>query len=260
VRNVIVTGGTRGIGRAIVDVLRVNNSVSKVVFCGTTKQSVADALSENGWKSDEKVLGFECDVTSETSVGTFIDAVSNCGIPVDVLVNNAGIANGGVTKDQTFEQWKKVIDTNLHSVFLLTAACLKVKPFFHNQREGKIINIASTAGKQGIKFGAAYSASKHGVVGFTKSLGFELASSQIAVNAVCPGYVETDIAKGNRSRLSKLNNISEEEVKKSIENRIPIGRYVQPQEVARLVSMLISMEGNGVTGQAYNICGGLGNY
>lgn len=125
---------------------------------------------------------------------------------------------------------------------------------------GRIINIASTAGKQGVVLGAPYSASKHGVVGFTKALGNELAPTGITVNAVCPGYVETPMAQRVRAGYAAAYDTSEDAILTKFQSKIPLGRYSTPEEVAGLVGYLASDTAASITAQAMNVCGGLGNF
>ncbi len=153
-------------------------------------QATAKALREDGLDVDGRRL----DVRDTTSVQEFVAAAVARYGTVDVLVNNAGRSGGGPTADLTDALWDDVIDTNLNSVFRMTRQVLTTGGMRGKDR-GRIINIASTAGKQGVVLGAPYSASKHGVVGFTKALGNELAPTGITVNAVCPGYVETPMAQ-----------------------------------------------------------------
>jgi len=174
-------------------------------------------------------------------------------------VNNAGRSGGGVTAEIADELWYDVIDTNLNSVFLVTRQVLKSG----GQLErgwGRIVNIASTGGKQGVVLGAPYSASKHGVIGFTKALGLELAKTGVTVNAVCPGYVETPMAQRVRQGYAAHYNTTEAAILERFEAKIPMGRYSTPEEVAGLVGYLISDAAAPVTAQAINVCGGLGNY
>jgi ketoreductase len=178
---------------------------------------------------------------------------------IDILVNNAGRGGGGITAELTDDLWQEVIDTNLTGVFRVTREILKpgglaARPW------GRIISIASTGGKQGVAYAAPYSASKHGVIGFTKALGLELAGSGITVNAVCPGYVETPMAAKVRAGYAAGWEITEEEVMRRFLAKIPLGRYSTPQEVAGLVGYLVSDTADSITAQAINVCGGLGNY
>jgi ketoreductase len=182
-----------------------------------------------------------------------------CYGPIDVLVNNAGRSGGGVTADVTDDLWFDIINTNLNSVFLMTREVLNAGGMLQ-KASGRIINIASTAGKQGVVFGAPYSASKHGVVGFTKALGNELGPTGITVNAVCPGYVETPMAQAIRQRYASFYETSEETILQRFQAKIPLGRYSTPAEVAALVGYLIQPAAASITAQAINVCGGLGNF
>jgi ketoreductase len=151
------------------------------------------------------------------------------------------------------------MDTNLNSVFLMTREVLTTGGMRGKSR-GRIVNIASTAGKQGVVLGAPYSASKHGVVGFTKALGNELAPTGITVNAVCPGYVETPMAQAIRQRYADFYSTTEQAILEKFQAKIPLGRYSTPEEVAGLVSYLLTDTASSITAQAINVCGGLGNF
>jgi ketoreductase len=178
---------------------------------------------------------------------------------IDILVNNAGRGGGGPTLQTPDGLWFDVIDVNLHGTYRMTRAVL-ARSGMLQQKWGRIINMASTGGKQGVQLAAAYTASKHGVVGLSKSLGLELAKSGVTVNAICPGFVETDLAKTARVNYAKAWNTDAEDVLHRFEARIPIGRYVQPEEVAPLAVLLASDSAAAITAQAINVCGGLGNY
>lgn len=252
----LITGGTRGIGLAVAESLSARGY--PVVVCARDAEALERTVKELTARG-ARAEGLVCDVTSAASVHSFVaGAVDRFG-PVEILVNNAGRSGGGVTSAIAEELWQDVIATNLTSVFLVTKEVLTTGGMTA-RGHGRIVNIASTGGKQGVMFGAPYSASKHGVVGFTKALGLELAKSGITVNAVCPGYVETPMAAGVRRHYADLWGITEEEVLERFEAKIPLGRYTRPQEVAALVDYLVTDAAAAVTAQALNVCGGLGNY
>ncbi|MEU0916565.1 MULTISPECIES: 3-oxoacyl-ACP reductase FabG [Streptomyces griseus group] len=252
----LVTGATSGIGLAVARLL--GSSGHRVFLGARTAENVEVTVKE---LSDEglDVAGTALDVRSPDDVRAFVQAAVERFGTVDVLVNNAGRSGGGVTADLADELWDDVIDTNLNSVFRMTREVLTTGGLRHKDR-GRIINIASTAGKQGVVLGAPYSASKHGVVGFTKSLGNELAPTGITVNAVCPGYVETPMAQRVRQGYAAAYDTTEEAIHDRFRAKIPLGRYSTPEEVAGLVGYLVSDAAGSITAQALNVCGGLGNF
>ncbi|MFK4070900.1 3-oxoacyl-ACP reductase FabG [Streptomyces sp. NPDC029674] len=255
-RVALVTGATSGIGLAVARLLAGQGH--RVFLGARTAENVASTvkqLREEGLDVDGAAL----DVRSPAAVAAFVAAAVARFGPVDVLVNNAGRSGGGVTADLDDALWDDVIDTNLNSVFRMTREVLNAGGMRHKDR-GRIINIASTAGKQGVVLGAPYSASKHGVVGFTKALGNELAPSGITVNAVCPGYVETPMAQRVRQGYAAAYETSEEAILTKFRAKIPLGRYSTPEEVAGLVGYLASDTAASITAQALNVCGGLGNF
>ncbi|MER5451333.1 3-oxoacyl-ACP reductase FabG [Streptomyces sp. NPDC002766] len=255
-RVALVTGATSGIG---LETARLLARQGHRVFIGArdadTVEATAKALREDGLDVD----GHRLDVRDAASVKEFVRAAVAAFGTVDVLVNNAGRSGGGPTADITDELWDDVIDTNLTSVFRMTREVL-TSGGMRTKDRGRIINIASTAGKQGVVLGAPYSASKHGVVGFTKALGNELAPTGITVNAVCPGYVETPMAQRVRQGYAAAYDTTEEEILTKFQAKIPLGRYSTPQEVAGLVGYLASDTAASITSQALNVCGGLGNF
>ncbi|MGW0792636.1 3-oxoacyl-ACP reductase FabG [Streptomyces sp. NPDC002911] len=252
----LVTGATSGIGLAIAAHLAEQGA--RVYVCGRNDDrltATVKSLQEKGLDVD----GTTCDVTDREDVKRFVrSAVERYGT-VDILVNNAGRNGGGPVAEMTDELWYDVINTNLNSVFLLTREVLSAGGML-GKDWGRIVNIASTAGKQGAVTAAPYSASKHGVVGFTKALGLDLAKTGITANAVCPGFVETPMAERVRRHYADSYGITTEEAAEKVTTRVPTGRYVEVDEVAAMVDYLVSDAAGSVTAQALNVCGGLGNY
>jgi ketoreductase len=253
----LVTGGTSGIGLAVAR--QLGGSGHRVFLCARDEQKVKQTV-EDLRAEGLTVDGIAADVRDRESIARLVAAAVAAFGPVGVLVNNAGRSGGGVTADLTDEIWYDVIETNLNSVFLVTREALKNGGLSEAGAHGRIINIASTAGKQGVLLGAPYSASKHGVVGFTKALGRELAPSGVTVNAVCPGYVETPMAQRVRQGYAAAWETTEDQVQEQFEAKIPLGRYSTPEEVAGLVGYLASPLAASITAQALNVCGGLGNF
>ncbi|MGW1226490.1 3-oxoacyl-ACP reductase FabG [Streptomyces sp. NPDC002530] len=255
-RVAVVTGATSGIGLAAARLLAGQGH--RVFLGARTAENVASTVKELREEGLE-VDGAPLDVRSAEGVEEFVRAAVQRYGTVDVLVNNAGRSGGGVTADIDDALWADVIDTNLNSVFRMTRAVLNAGGMRDKSR-GRIINIASTAGKQGVVLGAPYSASKHGVVGFTKALGNELAPTGITVNAVCPGYVETPMAQRVRQGYAAAYDTDEAAIMERFTAKIPLGRYSTPEEVAGLVGYLASDTAASITAQALNVCGGLGNF
>lgn len=252
----LVTGATSGIGLSIAR--HIAASGARTYVCARDAGRLADtvkSLQDEGFDVD----GTTCDVSKPEEIRQFVRAALDRYGPIDVLVNNAGRPGGGVTVEVPDDLWFDVINTNLNSVFLMTKEVLTTGGMLQRGR-GRIVNIASTGGKQGVVFGAPYSASKHGVVGFTKALGLELARTGVTVNAVCPGFVETPMAERVREHYAGVWNVSTDEAFDRVTARVPMGRYVEPEEVAAMVDYLLSDGAAAVTAQALNVCGGLGNY
>ena len=252
----LVTGATSGIGLAVAQ--HVAAQGNKVFVCARDADNVALTVKELR-EDGHEAQGVACDVRDPAQVRAFVEAAVDTYGPVDILVNNAGRSGGGVTAELDDELWFDVVATNLNSVFLMSRDVLSVG----GMRElpwGRIVNIASTAGKQGVVLGAPYSASKHGVVGFTKALGNELAKTGITVNAVCPGYVETPMAQRVRQGYAAAYEKTEGQILEQFQAKIPLGRYSTPDEVAGMVGYLLSDTAASVTAQAINVCGGLGNF
>lgn len=255
-RTALVTGAGRGIGKAIALALAgAGASIAPVARTETEIQCTAQEAATFG----ARAYAVTCDVTEPDAVTSMVQrAVCELG-PIDILVNAAGRGGGGITAELDDALWYEIVEANLHSVYLVSKAVLTLGGMLAAKR-GRIVSIASTGGKQGVVYAAAYTASKHGVVGFTKALGLELATTGITVNAVCPGFVATTLTEHARDNYARIWGVSPDEAQRRMESRVPIGRFVRIEEIPPLVLYLVSPAAAAVTAQAINICGGLGNY
>jgi ketoreductase len=252
-RVALVTGATSGIGLAVARLLAEQGH--RVFICARSADMVTATVKQLR-RSGLEVAGTPCDVRDAAEVRAFVQAAVERYGTVDILVNNAGRSGGGVTADLPDETWYDVIDTNLNSVFLMTREVLTTGGMRHKSR-GRIINVASTSGRSGAVLGAPYSASKHGVVGFTKALGGELARSGITVNAICPGYVETPLPESGR-RGDAARDAAGSDALQRYQETVPLGRYSTPEEVAGMVGYLASDIAGAITSQVINVSGGRG--
>jgi ketoreductase len=226
---------------------------------GTREDTVDEGLRALKDAGLARVDGRVLDVRDQGGIDAlFDDLVAEYG-GVDILVNNAGVGGGGPTTQIPYEVWERLIDINLNGAFRTTRTWL-LRSGAPERGWGRVINIASTGGKQGVVLAAAYTASKHGVVGMTKSLAIEFAPKGITVNAVCPGFVETELSQGSRARYAAAWGITPEEVLAKQNARFPLGRHIRPDEIARMVGFLAVPAAEAITGQAVNVCGGLGLY
>jgi 3-oxoacyl-[acyl-carrier protein] reductase len=246
-KRAIVTGGTRGIGRAIVKELAAKSCCgvlfSDVAFIYNSCDECADELQQEVNNPATKIFGFKADATSfEQAEATVNEAIEKLG-GIDILINNAGITRDNLLLRMPEQDFDDVIDANLKSVFNYTKAVLK--PMI-KQRYGRIVNIASVVGLIGNAGQSNYVASKAGVIGFTKAMARELASRNITVNAVAPGFIQTDMT-------DKLSD----EQKNKLAEMIPLGRLGVPEDIAKVVGFLCSQEANYITGQVIAVDGGM---
>jgi len=236
----IVTGASRGIGRAVAIALAAEGA--KVVVNYAKSSQAADAVVAEIEGMGSEAIALQADVAQTDQVDALFSAVLEQWGRIDILVNNAGITRDTLLIRMKLEDWQAVIDLNLTGVFLCTKAASKV---MLKQRSGRIINLTSVVGEMGNAGQANYSASKAGVIGFTKAIAKELASRGITVNAVAPGFITTDMTADIKNG---------EEVLKMI----PLGRYGQPDEVAGLIRFLAADAAAAyITGQVINVDGGM---
>lgn len=245
-RHVLITGGGTGIGAAIARAL--DSEGAKLSLLGrklAPLESLAGTL--------QQAQPICCDVTDGQSVaGAFDRATSGFGT-IDILINNAGAAPTAPFHKLTAEDWRQVMAVNLDGVFNCSSAAIAG---MLAQGWGRIINIASTAALRGYAYVSAYSAAKHGVLGLTRSLALETASKGITVNAVCPGYTDTDIIRQSVQQIMAKTGRTEAQALESFTRSNPQGRLIQPEEVAAAVSWLCSEQARSVTGQAIAVNGG----
>lgn len=249
-RIALITGGGRGIGRAIG--LEFAREGARVVLAARTAQQVEDTAAEIG--KDGSVLPVVCDVSDVESVELMFARVSvKFGRGPDILVNNAGIAESATLAKTEDELWHRHLAINLSGTFYCMRAAV---PAMTERGWGRVINIASIAGKTGAPYIAAYSASKHGVLGLTRSIALEVATKGVTVNAICPGYVDTDMTTRGIENVSAKTGRSAEQALEAIKKMSPQNRLVTVEELSAVALLLASEEGRGITGQAINVDGG----
>lgn len=249
-RVALITGGGRGIGRAIA--LAFAREGADVAVLARTAAEV-DAVAAEARALGRKAVALVCDVTDRAGVDAAVRAAAEGLGPIQVLVNNAGIAVSAKLGEIDDALWERHLRVNLTGAFYLSRAVL---PGMLSARWGRIINIASTAARQGFPYVAAYVASKHGLLGLTRALAMEVVTAGITVNAICPGYVATDLTWESARRIQARTGRSYEEAVASLAAFSPQRRLVEPEEVAALAVLLASDEARGVTGQAWNVDGG----
>jgi NAD(P)-dependent dehydrogenase (short-subunit alcohol dehydrogenase family) len=245
---VLVTGGGRGIGRAIALAFAAPGRV--VVVAARTRSQLEDTADEIRRRGAE-ALALTMDVADERAVEHAFAQLRAAVPRVDVLVNNAGIG-GGEPIDQTdVAAWRRVLDTNVFGTFLVTRQAVPLM-----RDGGRIVNLSSVLGRFGVPGYTAYCSSKHAIIGFTRALALELAKRGITVNAICPGWVDTEMAASGMRQGAQSAGVTFEEFRRQAIGAVPINRIIQPEEVATLVKFLASPEASAITGQTYNICGG----
>jgi NAD(P)-dependent dehydrogenase (short-subunit alcohol dehydrogenase family) len=224
-RVVVVTGGTKGIGRAVADRFR----------------AAGDRVEAVGRET--------LDVTDEAAVGAFFADLGR----VDVLVNNAGVAGSAPFDRTTLDEWHEHLDVNATGAFLCTRAVL---PGMHERGEGRIVFVASTAGRIGFRYSSAYVASKHAAVGLMRAVATEVAGRGVTANAVCPTFVRTEMTRRSIARIVAATGRGEEDAEAELAAQSPLGRLLEPEEVAFAVAFLAAPEAGAINGQTLVLDGG----
>lgn len=245
-----MTGGGTGIGKAISKSLAKDGA--RVAIASRNLSHLESAKNE--FKSLEYApLDIRMDIRKKDEVQQGVRRVLEMWGGIDILVNNAGVSGQNRMDGQEDSRWYEILDTNLTGAYLVTKEVLKN---IKDHSGGRIINISSVLGKFGVPGYTAYCASKHGLIGFTRALALEVAQRGITVNAICPGWVDTEMARQGMRESAAYEGISVEQFKQQAINAVPIKRFIDVDEVAELVAYLASEKAHGITGQAINICGG----
>jgi NAD(P)-dependent dehydrogenase (short-subunit alcohol dehydrogenase family) len=251
-RLALITGGGRGIGRAVAFAFACEGA--NVAVAARTKEQVAAVAEEIKSEFNVETLALVCDVSALESVQqAFANVREVFGRTPDIMVNNAGIAESAPLVKTDDELWHRQLAINLTGTFYCTRAAL---PEMIARKWGRVINVASIAGKTGAPYIAAYSASKHGVLGMTRSVALEVAEKGITVNAICPGYVDTDMTTQGIENITSKTGRSATEALAAIKRMSPQNRLITSEEVAALALLLASEDGKGINGQAINVDGG----
>jgi len=241
-KRALVTGGGRGIGAAIAAALTAQGAA--VTVLGRTEATLARAVS------DGIAAGY---VVADVTDPHALDAVEHAVGALDILVNNAGAAETAPLARATRAHWDAMLAVNLTSAF---DACRAVAPAMVQRGFGRIVNVASSAGLRGYPYVAAYCAAKHGLIGLTRALALELATTGVTVNAVCPGYTETDLLTGAAERVAATTGRNPESVLAHFAKSNPQGRLIAPAQVADAVLFLCRPAASAITGQAIAVAGG----
>ena len=245
-RHALVTGGGSGVGRAIA--LALAGAGLDVTICGRREDALAEVAGQNS-----RIFAIGADVTDEAAMAALHERAEAARGPFDIVVANAGMAGSAPAYRTALADWRRTLDVNLTGAFLTVKPALAAMA---RRKSGRIVFIASTAGLKGYAYVAPYVAAKHGVVGLMRALAVEMAASGVTVNAVCPGFVETDMLEELVRRIVEKTGRSGEEARSSLASVNPQGRFIQPEEVAAAVLWLCDENAGSITGQAISVSGG----
>jgi len=246
-RHAVVTGAARGIGAAIARRLAADGA--RLTLLGRQEGPLQELAAE--LPASAQAQAIVCDVADPAAVGLAFGKIS--GSTAHILVNNAGQAASAPFGRTSDELWQRMLAVNLTGTFLCARATL---PAMLAAGWGRVVNISSTAGQRGYAYVSAYAAAKHGVIGLTRSLALEVASKGITVNAVCPGYTETDLLRESVDNVVAKTGRGAEEARAEFAQHNPQGRIIQPEEVASTVAWLCSSGASAINGQSISVSGG----
>ena len=249
-RVALVTGGGTGIGKAVAWAMAREGARVALAARDTGRlEAVAGEFQAEG----HEALAVPLDVRDPAGIRDCVHAIRERWGRVHILVNNAGVSGMTPMDGEDDSLWRAIVDTNLTGVYLLTKAVLEI---MSNDGGGRVINMSSVLGKFGVPGYAAYCASKHGLIGFTRALALELVSRGITVNALCPGWVDTEMSRAGIEQIAAQQGTDPASFKRQALEAVPIRRFLDPEEIARFAVYLASDKASGITGQALNICGG----
>lgn len=244
----LVTGGGTGIGKAIAETLAANGARVAIASRNPAHLNGAGEAPGNG-----SLLPVRMDIRKKEQVRSGVAKIVESWGPIDILVNNAGIGGMNRIDDPDDSRWHDIVETNLTGTYQVTKEVLKS---MKDHAGGRIVNISSVLGKFGVAGYSAYCATKHGLIGFTRALALEVVGRGITVNTICPGWVETEMARQGIGESAASLGITVEDFRRQAIQGVPIHRFIDAGEVAGLVLYLASDKASGITGQAINICGG----
>lgn len=250
VQVVLVTGGGEGIGRAIA--LAFAAQKKRVIICGR-RRGILEATSKELGAWGCEVMAIPCDVTKKGEVIQMVQQVIDSYGRLDILVNNAGMSGRTPINDPDDSKWRDIIEVNLTGTYLCSKTVI---PHMIHRRFGRIVNISSVLGRFGVAGYVAYCTAKHGLLGLTKSLALEVADLGVTVNAICPTWVDTAMARLGIEETAAVLGVTPEAFREQAVQAIPMKRMAEADEIAALAVFLCSAGANAITGQAINVCGG----